>query len=546
MFKNLSFRTKLIMPLVLIGLVMVVIAVVGIRSNASMKETVNEVTKRYLPGVDYLLQADRDLYQALTAERSFVFMQPGTDAYKEQVDSHAENIQQAKERVEKFAELVKTDQVNALMTTFRTRFDDWEQLTHQIVQAKTEGGSAGQDQAIQMSFGIANDKFSEMRDVIDQLTEITETSAENTSQQIDALASSSEYKQMTSLFVGVVICGLIAIFVPLMITRPINTLLARVEDISRGEGDLTARLEINSKDEVGKLGEAFNNFLAKLHSIIGSIAGSTQQLASAAEELSLITAESATNMQQQHSATDQVATAITEMSATVQEVARNASDAAAAATDADRNVYEGQEVVQKTIGAITDLAQDVDNAAHVIRELSTNSDSIGKVLDVIKGIAEQTNLLALNAAIEAARAGEQGRGFAVVADEVRTLASRTQESTQEIQEMIEKLQEGAGNAVKVMETGCTKAQTTVTLAENAGAALKAITTAVNDISQMNVQIATAAEEQNAVTEDINRNVVNISSVSDSTAEASSQIETATSSLAVLAAELQQQVDQFRI
>ena len=546
MFKNLSFRTKLIMPLVLIGLVMVVIAVVGIRSNASMKETVNEVTKRYLPGVDYLLQADRDLYQALTAERSFVFMQPGTDAYKEQVDSHAENIQQAKERVEKFAELVKTDQVNALMTTFRTRFDDWEQLTHQIVQAKTEGGSAGQDQAIQMSFGIANDKFSEMRDVIDQLTEITETSAENTSQQIDALASSSEYKQMTSLFVGVVICGLIAIFVPLMITRPINTLLARVEDISRGEGDLTARLEINGKDEVGQLGEAFNNFLAKLHSIIGSIAGSTQQLASAAEELSLITAESATNMQQQHSATDQVATAITEMSATVQEVARNASDAAAAATDADRNVYEGQEVVQKTIGAITDLAQDVDNAAHVIRELSTNSDSIGKVLDVIKGIAEQTNLLALNAAIEAARAGEQGRGFAVVADEVRTLASRTQESTQEIQEMIEKLQEGAGNAVKVMETGCTKAQTTVTLAENAGAALKAITTAVNDISQMNVQIATAAEEQNAVTEDINRNVVNISSVSDSTAEASSQIETATSSLAVLAAELQQQVDQFRI
>jgi methyl-accepting chemotaxis protein len=251
-------------------------------------------------------------------------------------------------------------------------------------------------------------------------------------------------------------------------------------------------------------------------------------------------------MQQQHSATDQVATAITEMSATVQEVARNASDAADAATEADRNVLQGQEVVQKTIGAITDLAQDVDNAAHVIRDLSTNSDNIGKVLDVIKGIAEQTNLLALNAAIEAARAGEQGRGFAVVADEVRTLASRTQESTQEIQEMIEKLQDGAGNAVKVMETGCDKAQTTVTLAEDAGAALKAITTSVNDISQMNVQIATAAEEQNAVTEDINRNVVDISSVSDSTAEASNQIETATSSLAVLAAELQQQVDQFRI
>jgi methyl-accepting chemotaxis protein len=546
MFKNFSFRTKLIMPLVLIGLVIVVIAVIGIRSNASMVEAVNDVTKKYLPGVDYLLQADRDLYQALTAERSFIFMQVGTDDYKEQVDSHAENIQQAKERVEKFATLVKTDQVNAMMVNFRTLFDEWEQLTREIVKAKTEGGSDGQQKAIQMSFGIANDKFSAMRDVIDQLTEITETAAGDTTQQIDELASSSEEIQIISLVIGVVICALIAIFVPLMITRPINTLLARVEDISRGEGDLTARLEINSKDEVGQLGEAFNNFLAKLHSIIGSIAGSTQQLASASEELSLITAESATNMQQQHSATDQVATAITEMSATVQEVARNASDAADAATEADRNVLQGQEVVQKTIGAITDLAQDVDNAAHVIRDLSTNSDNIGKVLDVIKGIAEQTNLLALNAAIEAARAGEQGRGFAVVADEVRTLASRTQESTQEIQEMIEKLQDGAGNAVKVMETGCDKAQTTVTLAEDAGAALKAITTSVNDISQMNVQIATAAEEQNAVTEDINRNVVDISSVSDSTAEASNQIETATSSLAVLAAELQQQVDQFRI
>ena len=546
MFKKFSLKIKLFIPLMLVGIILIVVAGVGVLSSIQVQRSVADIHQKYLPGINNLLQADRDLYQALSAERSFIFLRVDSEEYKQQLSQHDENIKQARDRVEKFAALIATPQIDAKLAEFRTLFDEWEQVTRNIQEQRTNGGRVGRSTAIELTFGEGAKRFDAMRDTIDQLTEIVEGMAANKSDEVTEVSSHNRNLLITSALAGVIICVLIAILFPPLITRPIRNLLLRVEDISRGEGDLTARVEIESSDEIGQLAQAFNRFLQKLHDIVSSIAGSSSQLAAASEELSLITADSAQNLHQQHSATDQVATAVNEMSATVQEVAQNASDAATAATTADDNVQQGRQVVQQTVSAIMDLARDVDNAANVIRELNENSDSIGKVLDVIKGIAEQTNLLALNAAIEAARAGEQGRGFAVVADEVRTLASRTQESTQEIQEMIEKLQVGAENAVRVMDDGCNKAGQTVKLAEDAGESLNAITDAVTRISQMNIQIATAAEEQNAVTEEINRNVVNISQISDNTSSAAGQIESSSSTLAQLAADLQQQVDQFRI
>ena len=546
MFKNLSLKIKLFIPLILVGIILIVVAGIGVLSSHQVQNAVADIHQKYLPGIDNLLQADRDLYQALSAERSFIFLRVDSEEYKQQLGQHDENIKQARERVEKFAALISTPETDDKVAEFRTLFDQWEKVTRNIQDQRTNGGRIGRSTAIELTFGEGADRFDAMRDQIDQLTEIVEGMAKQQSNEVTRVSSQNRNLLITSALLGVIVCVLIAVLFPPLITRPIRNLLLRVEDISRGEGDLTARVEIESSDEIGQLAQAFNRFLQKLHDIVSSIAGSSSQLAAASEELSLITADSAQNLHQQHSATDQVATAVNEMSATVQEVAQNASDAASAATTADDNVQQGRQVVQQTVSAIMDLARDVDNAANVIRELNENSDSIGKVLDVIKGIAEQTNLLALNAAIEAARAGEQGRGFAVVADEVRTLASRTQESTQEIQEMIEKLQVGAENAVRVMDDGCNKAGQTVKLAEDAGESLNAITDAVTRISQMNIQIATAAEEQNAVTEEINRNVVNISQISDNTSSAAGQIESSSSTLAQLAADLQQQVDQFRI
>ncbi|OOZ42130.1 hypothetical protein BOW53_00685 [Solemya pervernicosa gill symbiont] len=329
------------------------------------------------------------------------------------------------------------------------------------------------------------------------------------------------------------------------ITRPILKLSGTIEKIER-ESDLSQRVDINSKDELGLTADAFNKMVSKFQHIIESVNGSTTQLASAAEEMNAVTEETETAIRQQLSETEQVATAMNEMTATVQEVARNATSAASSTQAANAESSNGRAVVTATMDAIDSLAGEVEKAANVIHKLESETESIGTVLDVIKGIAEQTNLLALNAAIEAARAGEQGRGFAVVADEVRTLAQRTQESTREIEDMIERLQSGAGDAVAVMDESRSQAESSVQTAAKAGESLQTITAAVAEVADMNTQIASAAEEQSAVAEEINRNVVNINEVAEATAAGAQQTASASGELARLASNLQSLVAQFKV
>ena len=339
---------------------------------------------------------------------------------------------------------------------------------------------------------------------------------------------------------------ILAYFIGYSITCPIRQAVQAMEDISHGEGDLTRRLEQKGKNEISDLAGAFNTFAAKVQAMVQEVMRSVEQISTASEEMSLITDETSREVLKQQSETDQVATAMNEMTATVQEVARHAAQAAESARQADNEARDGKKVMQQTLNAMDNLASEVENAAEVIHTLEQESEQIGTVLDVIRGIAEQTNLLALNAAIEAARAGEQGRGFAVVADEVRTLASRTQASTQEIQQMIERLQAGANNAVKAMEAGRSQAKNGVTQASQAGVSLETITKSVATISDMNMQIASAAEEQSSVAEEINRNIATISQSADNTAHGAQQTATAGEELARLAAQLQTLVGQFKV
>ncbi|TVS08695.1 MAG: methyl-accepting chemotaxis protein [Gammaproteobacteria bacterium] len=338
----------------------------------------------------------------------------------------------------------------------------------------------------------------------------------------------------------------VVVFSARLIARPIARTTLALNDIAEGEGDLTRRLDVPGTDELARLAAAFNRFAERIQALVRQLASAAAQLAAAAEELSASSEQSTREIGRQQSETDQVATAMNEMTATVQDVARSANEAARSAQQTDDQAAAGRDVVSLSIDSIQSLAAEVEDAAGVIQRLSSHSEEIGTVLDVIRGIAEQTNLLALNAAIEAARAGEQGRGFAVVADEVRTLASRTQTSTQEIQRMIEGLQGNAGKAVEAMEKGRLQAKDSVEQAGKAGESLEAITVAVRNISDMNTQIASAAEEQSAVAEEINRNVANIGQSIDETARGSAQISGASQELARLAADLQEKVGQFKV
>lgn len=335
-------------------------------------------------------------------------------------------------------------------------------------------------------------------------------------------------------------------FTARFVTRPLTEMTRGLEGIATGDGDLACRLSARGRDEIGRACDAFNAMMDNFRDLIARILDSTAQLTQAAKNLADITEQTNAGIAQQRNEVDQLASAMNEMSATAQEVARSAQHGSDATHIAQEAATSGKEVVGSTMSQIQQLAQEVKSASEVIRELGRDSQEIGKVLDVIRGVAEQTNLLALNAAIEAARAGEAGRGFAVVADEVRSLANRTQTSTQEIQAMIERFQQASQRAVMVMEASQHHAENSRGRASDAERSLAAISEAVATIHDVNTQVASSAEEQSAVAEEMNRNVTSISDAAEGNAHGAHQTTQASEQLAQLAVELQALVGHFKV
>jgi len=347
-----------------------------------------------------------------------------------------------------------------------------------------------------------------------------------------------------TLFVGLALIAAVLGKTSRNIIHPIQELLIIFSKMANG--DFTQKVAVTSADEIGELQAATNTTITNLHEMINDVDSASTQIALSATRMEAVSGETRIQIERQQGDTQMVATAMNQMTATVQEVSRFAVDAASSATTADKEANDGHSVVNETIESIGELAQEIDSAAELIQGLRSDSEHIGSVIDVIRDIAEQTNLLALNAAIEAARAGEQGRGFAVVADEVRTLASRTQQSTQEIQTMILTLQEGVNNSVKAMTESRECAQSSVDRAAQAGVSLDSITRAVTTINDMNMQIASAAEEQATVVEEVNMNVVSISKAADESAESAHLIATASKELNSLSEKLRGQVSKFKL
>ncbi|MEX5539788.1 methyl-accepting chemotaxis protein [Pseudomonas poae] len=367
-----------------------------------------------------------------------------------------------------------------------------------------------------------------------------------------AIINQSAADQYSSAFNWVVGLLIIASLLTLLfawlltksITQPIALALEAAETIA--EGNLTRPIKVDGTDEAGRLLLAMQKMQEKLRDTLMRISGSATQLASAAEELNAVTDESARGLAQQDNEIEQAATAVNEMTSAVEEVARNAVSTSEASKNATASAGDGRDLVHETVNAIERMSGDVQSTADLIDNLAEESRDIGKVLDVIRGLADQTNLLALNAAIEAARAGEAGRGFAVVADEVRALAHRTQQSTSEIERLVGSIQGGTQKAVSSMRNSTDRAESTLNIAKGAGLALETINTAVIEINERNLVIAAAAEEQAAVAREVDRNLVNIRDLSTQSSNGAAQTSAASGELTRLAVDLNSMVSRFRL
>ncbi|KIH85349.1 Methyl-accepting chemotaxis protein I (serine chemoreceptor protein) [Pseudomonas batumici] len=384
----------------------------------------------------------------------------------------------------------------------------------------------------------------EMTDQGTDIVSLSETLYQIQLDRRDSESAQARTLQLGSTLLALLVGILAAVIITRQITRPIRDTLAVVERIAAG--DLTHNLVVTRRDELGVLQQGIQRMGTTLRDLISSIRDGVTQIASAAEELSAVTEQTSAGVNSQKVETDQVATAMHEMTATVQEVARNAEEASQAAAAADGEAREGDKVVGEAIAQIERLATEVVRSTEAMTVLQQESDKIGAVMDVIKAVAEQTNLLALNAAIEAARAGEAGRGFAVVADEVRGLAQRTQKSTEEIEGLVAALQNGTQQVANVMNNSRSLTDSSVALTRKAGSSLENITRTVSNIQSMNQQIAAAAEQQSAVAEEISRSIINVRDVSEQTASASEETAASSVELARLGNQLQMMVSHFRV
>ena len=386
-----------------------------------------------------------------------------------------------------------------------------------------------------------------LQSMVEHGSVLLQTSQAMTTSQT-AVRDAGAAQAKTVLAVATVLALTLGLLAAWAITRqiivPLRQTLHAAERVA--SGDLTLNLQAQRRDELGQLQASMHRMTQGLRELISGIGDGVTQIASAAEELSAVTEQTSAGVNNQKVETDQVATAMNQMTATVHEVARNAEQASEAALMADQQAREGDRVVGEAVAQIERLAGEVVNSSEAMNQLKVESDKIGSVLDVIKSVAQQTNLLALNAAIEAARAGEAGRGFAVVADEVRSLAQRTQQSTEEIEELIAGLQSGTQRVASVMDSSRQLTDSSVELTRRAGSSLETITRTVSSIQAMNQQIATAAEEQTAVAEEINRSVMNVRDISDQTSAASEETASSSVELARLGTHLQGLVGRFRL
>ncbi|MGI2012453.1 methyl-accepting chemotaxis protein [Shewanella oncorhynchi] len=503
-----SIRVKFSLMFAIMATALIVMAVTdAMQSRATVKQ-MQEFSQLFNPAISAILNADRDLYQAQLSEEVLLREELSADNRKSEIDNWQENVDQARDRMGEFKKIL-TDHLQVLQSTngFEAQFSLWYQASSEVINAVKSNDF---ERAKQLHETKSKQEFKALRDIYNAAGEAADNRVKELDLQATEQATTQTQISLTIASLVAIVALLIAYFGPKIIVNAIEDITSRINDIVDGDGNLTQRIPITRQDEIGELAHAFNLFVEQLQQMVISIIGQTKDVSQTVESLATKSATTINISHEQEQFVDTIVTAVNEMSAAVREVASNALHTATEITKVNDQTVEGKNILAQSVNHIQQLSESVKNAVTVIEKLSVNSANIVSVLDVIRSIAEQTNLLALNAAIEAARAGEQGRGFAVVADEVRTLASRTETSTQDIQRMIEELQRGVNDAVKSIESGASLTTSTVTLASQTQDALDEILNSTSKVSEMSTQTATATEEQTHVTEEINRNLTELS------------------------------------
>ncbi|MGZ0781489.1 methyl-accepting chemotaxis protein [Pseudomonas saponiphila] len=538
--RTLNIAPRAFLGFALIGCLMLFLGIFALNQMSKIRAATERITQDTIPSiksVDDFTQLSLRL--RIQAYRLLLNRDP--EEQQKTLESIGERNQKIDETRARYQQLISSPEERAAYDQYMELLTHHRQLEDQLIELSHNNQLESMQQLLNTDLMTSAEKIN---GILNQLVEI------NT--HYSSAADQDAAEQYTTAFNLVVTLLVLASALTLLfawrlirsITLPIANALHAAETIA--EGDLTQPITVDGRDEAGRLLQAMLTMQEKLRDTLQRITASAGQLASAAEELNSVTDESARGLTQQNNEIEQAATAVNEMTSAVEEVARNAVSTSEASQNATQSAGDGRDMVQETVAAIERMTGDVQSTASLIGDLANESRDIGKVLDVIRGLADQTNLLALNAAIEAARAGEAGRGFAVVADEVRALAHRTQQSTSEIERMIGSIQSGTEHAVDSMRNSTERAESTLNIARGAGLSLDTINSAIIQINERNLVIASAAEEQAQVAREVDRNLVNIRDLSVQSTTGANQTRSASSELSVLAVDLNNLVTRFQL